>query len=177
MTQSAPIERIYNLAELSEAGYETVIAPDAAHLAMLAKFAGVEAVTAFEAKIELRRLSQNRFTYEAELTAEIVQSCVVTLEPVRTHIERAFHRALHLVQAAHGRVPKEAIISPASAADDEPEDIDSTRYDLAAPLLEEFVLAIDPYPRAPGVAFETQDEPGARPESPFAVLKKLKGGS
>ena len=42
------------------------------------------------------------------------------------------------------------------------------------PLLEEFVLAIDPYPRAPGVEFAAPVDAEPRPESPFAVLKALK---
>ncbi len=61
------------------------------------------------------------------------------------------------------------------AGDDEgPEEIDSLTYDLAAPLLEEFVLALDPYPRAPGVEFAAPPEPEEPKESPFAVLKSLK---
>ena len=49
-------------------------------------------------------------------------------------------------------------LSPAAGGDDVPEEIDSTRYDLVAPLLEEFSLAIDPYPRAPGVAFDVPQD-------------------
>ena len=58
-------------------------------------------------------------------------------------------------------------------ADDLPEEIDSLHYDLAAPLIEEFILGLDPYPRAPGVAFQPPEGEGAA-ESPFAVLKGLK---
>jgi hypothetical protein len=56
-----------------------------------------------------------------------------------------------------------------------PEEIDSLHYDLTAPLIEEFILALDPYPRAPGVEFQAPEGEGA-PESPFAVLKGLKSG-
>ena len=55
-----------------------------------------------------------------------------------------------------------------------PETIVSLDYDLAAPLLEEFALAIDPYPRKAGAAFAVPAEPDDAPESPFAVLKTLK---
>jgi uncharacterized metal-binding protein YceD (DUF177 family) len=57
--------------------------------------------------------------------------------------------------------------------DDAPEEIDSLHYDLAAALIEEFILALDPYPRAPGVEFQAPEGEGAT-ESPFAVLKGLK---
>jgi len=60
--------------------------------------------------------------------------------------------------------------------DDVPEEISSLHYDLAAPLVEELVLAIDPYPRAPGVEFAPPEDGEQAPESPFAVLKGLKSG-
>jgi hypothetical protein len=42
--------------------------------------------------------------------------------------------------------------------------------------MEEFLLAIDPYPRAPGVAFQPPEGVNEPPESPFAALKGLKSG-
>ena len=60
--------------------------------------------------------------------------------------------------------------------DEAPEDITSLHYDLAGPLLEEFVLEIEPYPRAEGVAYVPPDDPGDKPENPFAALKGLKSG-
>jgi len=63
-----------------------------------------------------------------------------------------------------------------SLEDEGPEEIESLHYDLAGPLLEEFVLALEPYPRRPGVAFEAPGDGSEPPESPFAVLKGLKSG-
>jgi uncharacterized metal-binding protein YceD (DUF177 family) len=67
-------------------------------------------------------------------------------------------------------------LSPSAGDDAVPEEIESPRFDLAAPVLEEFLLAINPYPRAPGVVFEAPAEAEEKPESPFAVLKGLKRG-
>ena len=52
----------------------------------------------------------------------------------------------------------------------------SLDYDLAVPVLEEFVLAIDPYPRKDGTASRRPRNRTLAPESPFAVLKRLKPG-
>ena len=60
-------------------------------------------------------------------------------------------------------------------ADDPPDLLESDRIDLAAYVVEDLALAIDPFPRKPGVAFEAPDQPGEL--SPFAVLAKLKGGA
>jgi hypothetical protein len=62
-------------------------------------------------------------------------------------------------------------LAPGAGDDEAPEEIESPRYDVAGPVLEEFSLAIDPYPRAPGVAY--QPPPDEKPESPFAVLREL----
>ncbi|HTW35715.1 MAG TPA: DUF177 domain-containing protein [Rhizomicrobium sp.] len=172
--QPPPIERLYDLNRLSEAGYETTVAPGAEDLAKIARWADVVAVNRFEGQISLRRLSSTRFSYAAHLEADIVQSCTVTLEPVSASLSLEFTRALHLVPHVKKTVDFSGELSPAAADDDVPDEIDSTRYDLAAPLLEEFSLAIDPYPRAPGVAFDAPEAANDRPENPFAVLGKLK---
>jgi hypothetical protein len=170
-----PISRLYDLADLSDAGYETTIVAATKDLPRLAEWVEVEGIERFEGHVELIRLSQNRFEYDADLEADVVQSCVVTLEPVRTHISRSFHRVLHLKPGAHRFADKGGSITLSAAEDDAPEEIDSTRYDLAGPLIEELVLAIDPYPRAAGVVFEPPAADSDKPESPFAVLAKLKG--
>ena len=170
-----PIRRLYDLNRLSEAGYETrfVLGPE--ERTQLAEWADVESVEQFEAVVTLQRLSPTRFHYHARLEASLTQLCTVSLEPVASHVERDFSRTLHLVARIADPLAAEGEISLAAGDDDAPEDIDDPRYDLAAPLLEELVLAIDPYPRAPGVVFEPPPDAADAPESPFAVLGRLKG--
>ena len=175
MTDSAfPIERLYELGRLSQAGDEVVIAPSHDDLKRIAEWAGVDAVESLRAKVELRKLSPTRFSFDAELAADIVQACVVTLEPVRTHIERTVKRELFLSPAAQHAAPKGAEIEVAPVDEDGREEIASLRYDLAVPLLEELSLAIDPYPRAPGVTFEPPPDAAEAPVHPFEALKRLK---
>jgi hypothetical protein len=168
-----PVSQIYELGRLSQAGDEVVIAPSADDLAQIARWADVDAVEAFRARIDLRKMSPTRFSIDAELTADIVQSCVVTLDPVRSHIERSFSRDLFLSQAAQ-HVTKVVDIDAMAVDEDGREEIASLRYDLAIPVLEELALAIDPYPRAAGVAFEPPQDGTDSPKHPFAALKGLK---
>jgi uncharacterized metal-binding protein YceD (DUF177 family) len=171
MKSAPPIERIYDLASLSDAGDEVQIAVAGDDLTRLAQWAGVDRVDRFEGGITLLKLSPTRFAYDAVMSADVVQSCVVTLEPVRTHIAKSFARTLHYSPRAH---EKAGPITLAPGEEEAPEEISSTRFDLAGPLLEEFVLAIEPYPRVPGVAFEPPKAGEAPAENPFAVLKQLK---
>jgi uncharacterized metal-binding protein YceD (DUF177 family) len=168
---AAPLSVIYDLSRLSEGGTDLTITATAAQRSELAKWAGISSVGAFEAKVALRRQSAARFTYEATVSVDLVQTCVVTLEPVPSHLNLEISRELHLI-----KFPAKAQIATdelAPAADEGPEEIRDSHYDLSGPLLEEFSLAIDPYPRAPGVAFESPQEIEP-PENPFAVLKQLK---
>jgi len=170
-TPDLPFEKNVELSSLSEAGTEVVLAPNEAERAAIAEWAEVSAVPAFSATVTVKRISSSRFSYAAEFKAEVVQPCVVTLEPVTQKIEQNFTRELHLTHTTRHR-PELVELAPGAGEDEAPEEIESSRYNVAGPVLEEFSLAIDPYPRASGVAFEAPAE--EKPESPFAVLARLK---
>ncbi len=172
MSDALPFQRLYDLGDLGRAGAEIEIALTDKETARLAQWLEVEAVEGFAAKVSLRKHSPSRYSYAAKFDARILQNCVVTLEPVRSQIEREISRELYLSSAVRRSLPKDAV-SP-SVDDDVTEEIEGLDYDLAAPVLEELSLAIEPYPRAPGVEFEPpKDEKGAD-EGPFAALKALK---
>ncbi len=174
MTDPIPMTRMFDLGVLSDAGYATTITASPSELERLAEWEDVEEVSLFQGEVTLKRLSQTRFRFEAKLTVEITQRCVVTLEPVRSYISREFTRQLHYTPARYPE--KGGAITLGAAEDEAPEEIHSPQFDLAGPLLEEFSLAIDPYPRAPGVAFSPPEEQADVAENPFAVLKGLKRG-
>ncbi|MBV8976091.1 MAG: hypothetical protein JO261_07075 [Alphaproteobacteria bacterium] len=166
-----PLSHPYELGRLGHAGAKVEIAATPEECARIAAWAGVESVELFRAGIALRRLSSTHFVYEAALDCMLVQSCVVTLDPVPSRIERDFKRELVLSEAASHAA------EPAAVDEDGREEIGSLRYDLAVPLLEELALAIDPYPRAPGVEFQPPADAADAPAPAFAVLKQLKPGS
>lgn len=173
MTHDFPLlQRFYNLGTLGRAGDEVTVTARGEELAPIAAWAEIRSVETLSATIDLQKHSPVRFSYDAELRAEITQDCVVTLEPVRSKLQRTIHRELHLTENAQTKT--DVVVDPNAADDDISEEISSLHYDLAGPLLEELVLALDPYPRAPGVAFEPPNDHEPEPESPFAVLKKLK---
>ena len=121
--------------------------------------------------MRLSRIGPDTYSYDAHFEADVVQQCVVTLEPVRSHIARDVQRRFRIKAVPRKRkmVPVELL-----SDDDEIELVDGSMIDLAAPLLEELSLGIDPYPRAPGVNFATPPEDKPPLENPFAVLEKLK---
>ena len=167
------ISRLYNLGRLGQTVDEIVWYFNDEERAALAKIAELLDVPKFSARIVLKKLSPTRFALHYDLAAEIVQACVVTLEPLVARIGKDFVRELHHTPNLH-RMEKEVIVTPGD--DDLADDIESLHYDLAGPLIEEFLLALDPYPRAPGVEFTPPEGMRDKPESPFAALKSLKSG-
>jgi uncharacterized metal-binding protein YceD (DUF177 family) len=167
---SPPLERNYNLGRLASAGDEITITATSDELRRIAEWAEVRSLEALSARITLQKLSATAFRYDAELRAQLTQDCVVTLEPVHSTVERRIHRELYYSQS--NTVAGDVVVD--ADADEVREEIATLHYDLAAPLLEELALAIDPYPRAPGVTFSPPSDKDRPPESPFAVLKNLK---
>jgi hypothetical protein len=109
--------------------------------------------------------------------ARVRQTCGVSLEPFDSDLEGELHvRALPEGSAALGG-PDEAggelDLDPES--EDPPDVLPDDRIDLGAYVVEDLSLAIDPFPRKPGVEFQAPEQPGE--PSPFAVLAKLKGGA
>lgn len=179
MTDALPLAHLYNLGRLGNAGDTVSFSADPAQRTAIAAWSGVLSVENFSVTVELKKLGPNRFGLEFLVSADVTQACVVTLEPVPARLERRFVRELQFAGQTRRR-PDPAESGPDlvldSAEDEGPEEIESLHYDLAGPALEEYVLALEPYPRRPGVEFQAPVEGSGAPESPFAVLKGLKSG-
>lgn len=138
----------------------------------LAKRYGILAVDRFTAQLRLRRVAGERVSLKGRFCADVIQSCVVSLEPVSAHLEEDFS----LVYAAHpGEEMEEVEIG--LFEEDPPEPIESGVIDIGEAAAEHLALALDPFPRAPNAIFEEVGEADAEPPpkaSPFAALVSLK---
>jgi len=179
MKEGLPFSHAYNLARLGNAGDRVRLAADAEQRAGIAKWAGILSLEKFETEVEISKLAPNRFGLAFRLQADLAQACVVTLDSVPSQLDKSFTRELVFVGASRHRDAPDSGPDLVLEADleDGPEEIESLHVDLATPVLEEFALALDPYPRRPGVEFAPKSPDSAPQESPFAVLKSLKQGS
>ena len=166
--------RDYNLGRLGAVGDEVRIEASEAERADIAVLAGALSLERFAATVVLKKEGSAKYLLAYTLEAEVTQACVVTLEPVPSRIERGFRRELHFRGTGRHATAMPSTLEISPDENDEVEEIENLHFDLAVPLLEEFLLALDPYPRRPGVEFDPGDEAKARPESPFAALKSLK---
>ncbi len=105
------------------------------------------------------------------LVAKLTQSCVITLEPVKTRIEAPIQR----LYGAEGAGDETVDLTLDS--DDPPDPIIDGEIDLGSAVAEQLALEIDPFPRAPGTGFGGYESEGTGKEQgrgPFAVLDALK---
>jgi uncharacterized metal-binding protein YceD (DUF177 family) len=160
------------LSEVPEDGRQVKLAPDAATRTAVAGFAGVLEVPRLEADFSLSRVGQGSLRVVGQVSATVVQRCVVTLDPVRNEVEEE----INLVFA-----PPAAATAPAKAmqsvdAEDPSEELRHGAVDLGAIATEFLVLGIDPYPRKPDATFDSPaaDDPASHP---FSALAALKNGS
>ena len=181
MTQGLPLTQPYNLARLGNAGDSVCLVADAAQRQAIATWSGILSLEMFEVAVDITKLAPNRFGLAFRLRADVSQACVISLEPVSSPLERDFNRELVFVGTTSRRQAPEPAPGTEWVLDGEeedgPEEIDSLHIDLATPVLEEFVLSLDPYPRRPGVEFAPPSPASDPRESPFAALKDLKQGS
>jgi hypothetical protein len=106
------------------------------------------------------------------VVADITQNCVVTLEPIKTHIDEAVE-GLFLSQGSKlARFEQQGEMVLDADGPDSPELFSGDLIDAGALAEEFFGLAIDPYPRKPGAVLDTSGME-AREETEFQ--KKLRG--
>jgi uncharacterized metal-binding protein YceD (DUF177 family) len=117
------------------------------------------------------------------LEADVVQECVVSLEPVPARLREPVERRYRLggtSAAARTRFePHGAVVLEDDEAEVEP--VIGREIDLGEAFAEELGLALEPYPRAPGVAALESGDLGPhvsvgaedRPDKPFAALRQL----
>ncbi len=146
--------------------------PDAAERAKVAHDLGLETLPALTVRLTLKPWFDG-VEITGRFDAVVEQICAVSLDnfehPLAGEIE------VRVVPAGSPQAPAasggELEYDP--EAPDPPDVLEGDAIDLAAYVVEHLALEIDPFARKPGVEFDYT--PPAEPESPFAVLKKLKG--
>ena len=136
---------------------------------------GIESLKNLKAEVTLRRIAENKMILaEGKFDADVVQNCIVTLDPVRSHISAEFSSTytennLHFLPGA------EIAVSPED--EESPEPIENGIIDMGEMVAQQLSLELDPYPRSPKAKkmeeVESIDESG-KTLSPFAILAKLR---
>jgi uncharacterized metal-binding protein YceD (DUF177 family) len=158
------------IAEIGTKESERRVESNESERTALAKRFGLQAIRSLSGELRLRWVSDELIRLEGNLRAEIIQLCVVSLEPITAKIEQSFTRLL-----AFGAAPEsEGEIEIDLSADEPPDPVQGETIDIGEILAEELALAIDPYPRKPGATTPGSKLESAGKEGPFAALKAWK---
>lgn len=171
---SVPVRRD----NVPDGGLHFDLVADEATRTAIAALAGLRALPHLAASFDVARRGGG-LAVIGEVAASVVQSCVVTLEPVEDDVREP----VDLVFVPEPTAPRHAgrnddddddiaPIDPEAA--DEPETLVGGVVDLGAIATEFLLLGLDPYPRKPGAVFEAPngDDAGTGPFAALAALKK-----
>ena len=137
-------------------------------------------VKSLRSEVYLSRWKKDGVRVNGRVEADIVQACVVTLEPVESVVSEQFEQIFVPEGSKLARVvakdAAEMVLDPDGP--DLPQEFAGDAIDVGEAISEFAALAIDPYPRKQGVEFDDHIESSAdsrndRP-NPFAALKDWK---
>ena len=179
----SPTSLIINVATLPARGRRERFEPDAGQRRALAAAHGLASADRLVAELTIKRWQRDGVRVAGTVTADIVQTCVVSLEPVPARIEAPVDAVFvpegsRLARPRSEGAAHDIIVDPDGP--DTPEVFAPPDLDIGAVAEEFFALALDPYPRAPGAApvgNPARDAGDDAPESPFAALAALRNRS
>ena len=164
---------VVRLSEVARGPVSVRLEPDAAVRAQIAKDLRLESLPALSAQLSVRPWLDG---------AEIVGRFKATVEQICSVSAEAFEQEvvgdieLRVVPAGSPNAPADSASVDVELdldAPDPPDVLQGETIDLAHYLVEHLSLELDPFPRKPGAEFDYQPE--TQEESPFAVLRRLKG--
>ena len=170
----AEFSRIVDIEGLAEEESVRQIEANAAEREALARRFGLVSLDRLTATVRLHKVDRNAVRLDADFDADVVQSCVVTLQPVAAHVSDS----ISVIFAPEIPLAPNAELDLSPIAEELPEPLTGSEIDVGEAVAQQLALVIDPYPRAPGVRFEPANYPGLAPnrpeDGPFAALASLR---
>ncbi len=174
-----PLSFLLRVNEVPPGGKSVDLVADAAQRAAFVERYDLEALRALRATLCVMPWRQAGLRVEGRLKANGDQRCVMTLGPVPMSIDIAINRCFLPSAVSCGNLRDLAVeIDP--NGEDPPDLLEGGSVDLGALVCEEFLLALDPFPRLPSAlatrarfADAAEMEKSERP-SPFRILERLR---
>lgn len=159
--------------DIPASGMNLHIVADPSEREQIARTLGIPAVTRIEADIRLEPMDGQAVRLHGTLKGDVVQTCIVTLDPVEQAIEESLDVTFLPEGERNGADGRTVLLNPLSEEDFEY--YSDGRIVLAEFLTELLALGLDPYPRLPGTDFPAHIEDDTSDRvSPFESLKQLK---
>jgi uncharacterized metal-binding protein YceD (DUF177 family) len=145
--------------------------------AALAKRLKILDLLRFEAHVDVDPERDSMLVVSGTLFAEVVQQCVVTLEPITEEVRERFD----LLYAPAHTIKQDADGNLGDGEAELPEPIENGVLDLGEVVAQQLAMAINPYPRKEGAIWQDivvepppEDHVTNKAKNPFAKLKLVK---
>lgn len=168
-----------HVSRLPQNGMPVRIEADPAQREALAKDHDLLSVERYVAELLVAPWKRHGVKVTGRVEADITQACVVTLEPVTAHIDEEVEGLFLPEDSKLGRQGFEGggEIMLDAEGPDSPETFSGDTVDVGALAEQFFGLAIDPYPRKPGVTIDIASQEPAEESEFQRKLKSLLGKS
>lgn len=165
-----PIVKPLRVSEVGPNGYDATIEATSSQREALAKDNNLVAVSAFSARLHIRKTHGDGLAVRGELRALARQVCVATLEEFDTELVEPIDIRFAPPEDRDAPGWRGIAQDVDMDSEDPPDPLIGGEIDLGAVVCEFFTLALDPYPRKPGAAFAAP-EAATKAPSPFAALQ------
>lgn len=166
---SLEFSRPLDVTRVPKQGCTEKVSAEPQECAALAMRLGLPAIHALAAELHISRWQGEGLKVKGRFSADLEQVCVVSLDMFRQALTDTFES--YFLPARKSAGADEAAIEEGDA-----EPFENGIIDMGEAVVEALALAIDPYPKKPGVTFsdlvEAPEEPAKR--NPFAGLGRLK---
>lgn len=171
-SSAAPLSWSHATTDIPDGGLVRERQASEEECAATASALGLISLPALRAKYKIFRLAGGAYRLHGEIFADVVQACVVTVEPVPSRAHDTFDAEFwaELDETDDGREE----IPILDGRDVEP--LEHGTISVGRIVYETLAAALDPYPRKPDAEFSWRDDTVPDPAriSPFAALSKLK---
>ena len=170
--QNHPFSRVLRVSDIPSSGRDIEATADAEEREVIAELIGAQQVERFGYQLRVAPAGREAFSVTGAVSAKIVQTCVITLEPLPFDIEQEID-----VRFMVNRRSAQREDEPIDPHAPEIEELVDDAMDLGQLACEHLVIAIDPYPKQAGQHFKWEgddDVSEAAAEGPFAELKRFK---
>lgn len=173
--------RTISVAEIKNDGLVQEIEAEPHECVALAQRFDIIALQRLRAKARVFPYGSGNCRLRVTFVADVLQSCVVTLDPVSARVSEEFE-LMFASAAGHDAATEEIGFDP--IADDPPEPLEGDVIDIGECVAEHLALALDPYPRKAdadevlreSATVDTDSSVQDKPH-PFAMLAALKDGT
>ncbi|PRD41907.1 metal-binding protein [Phyllobacterium phragmitis] len=181
MSETSALKFPVSVQHLPQKGITVTIKANERERTALARDHDLEVVKSFEAEFQIMPWKKQGVKVQGRIDADIVQACIVTLEPLDARIAEDVEAVFvpENSKLARIRLDESGEMLIDAEGPDMPETFSGDRIDIGAVAEEFFELAIDPYPRKPGITEPITSSESAvtdteKPVSPFASLADWK---